>query len=96
MLVPTAFDRLSSAFHQDWDVAFSSLEEAIQESVRGLTLDEKIAATAFLNQVLNGGHSNAQLVDMWNKTSGGAGGFCIESGASWFLEKLRPALIESQ
>jgi hypothetical protein len=95
MKIPPAFDKLSNMFHQDWDIVFNSLDEAISESARPLTRDEKTAAKEFLDQILTGRYSDADLAEMWNETSGGAGGFCIESGATWFLDRLRTALIES-
>lgn len=95
MNVPPAFDKMIRTFHQDWGVVYESFDEAIKDSVRLLSTEEKSAAKGFLDDVLNADYSETELANMWNNSKGAAGGISIESGASLFLDKLRAALIES-
>jgi hypothetical protein len=72
MEIPEAFLKLSNMFHQDRDLIFGSVEEAISASIYDLTLEEKLIAKKYLDELLSGNYNDEQLVSIWNKTPGGA------------------------
>lgn len=96
MNVPDAFNKLSNPLHQDWQVVYATLDEALADCPTLLSPAEKLTAKEFIDQALGGQYSDEELMNMWNnQTLGGQGGFCIESGIRHFLINLRSALIAS-
>ena len=99
MTIPEAFIKISNMFHQDLDLIFESVDEAVLASVSELTAEERLVAKNYLDELLSGNYTDEQLADIWDRTPGGSGGFGIrsdkEGGAAYFLGMLRSALESS-
>jgi hypothetical protein len=65
MLVPPAFNKLCSYFHQDIGDDKALPEEWIDFAKCHLDENEKLIAIRFLDELLHGGHDGAELQRVW-------------------------------
>ena len=96
--MPPEFIDISQTFHQDTELIYETLDEAIENSLMLLSQEGKIVAKQYLDEILNGQLNDIQLARIWNSTpaySGGFGFFEEEgNGVRILLEKIRDALGE--
>jgi hypothetical protein len=95
MMIPHAFLRLASSFHQDTYLFHKSLDEAVRASVMNLTPEQRLMARNYLDELLSGKYSREQLIDIWLKSPAGSGGFGMPDPPEGFLNKIRAALESS-
>jgi hypothetical protein len=100
MKIPDEFIHIANSFHQDTLTIHETLDDAINESVLGLTETEIRTAKDYLDLLLSGNYSSVELAKIWNSTPAFSGGFGMaeepDNGAEWFLGKIRDALSGSK
>lgn len=69
MIVPQEFKRLAERFYQGSDEDVSTPDEWVLQAVRGLNSRQKAVVKSFLDRVLSGSYSGADLQRIWNDTS---------------------------
>lgn len=96
MDMPPEFIDIAQTFHQDTELLFDTLDDAIKSSISELSKEGKIVAKKFLDYLLNGQLNDVQLARIWNSTpamSGGFGFFEEEgNGVRILLTKILEAL----
>lgn len=96
MNMPPEFIDISQTFHQDTELIFDTLDEAIENSIMPLSNEGKIVAKKYLDELLNGSMDDIQLARIWNATPANSGGFGFfeeeGNGVRILLEKICEAL----
>ena len=96
MDMPPEFIDISQTFHQDTELIYETLDEAIENSLMLLSQEGKIVAKEYLDEILNGQLNDIQLARIWNSTPANSGGFGFfeeeGNGVRILLEKIRDAL----
>ncbi len=86
--VPPEFENLCSIFHQDIPSTHSTRDEAIQALINGLTEHEKTTVYDFLNRLLSGRYSTAEIKGTWLRNLDEAG-FRNATAAYGFTRRMR-------
>ena len=91
MNVPYEFDQLAKAFYpgSDAELADPTLEAWIDSVVQDFrTPQQRRVIIAFLDELLNGKHDDAEIQRVWDSTSPSYQ-FTEPSGTRYFLELIR-------
>ena len=68
MEIPSAFNKVCGALHQDIFLFHESFEEAIRSCTGFVTAQEAKIAKIFIDELLHGSASDDQLEEIWNKS----------------------------
>ena len=90
--IPKEFLQLCTHWHQDMSLIASKPEQIADELIRGLSDRDKAAIKRFLDKLLSGGYSTAEIKGVWRRSLRDVFGFGRAKDAYRFTVLLRDKL----
>jgi hypothetical protein len=93
MAVPDGFKNVCREFHQDWNLEYQSIEDAVASALDTLSEKDVAVVKSFLDELLSGRYDTDELQRIWWETP--ADIYFPEEGIFRFLRLMRD-LIEKR
>jgi hypothetical protein len=90
MNIPIAFLKFTEFFHQDFDLFYSDEKSLIEDAIGNTPSDDLSSIRNFLDELLSGKYSEAELRSIWRDTTAEISPFRGQEGSCTdFLKDLR-------